>query len=242
MSVVYTVLSHTRVSSKNNLIVAILAMYRPNQPNVGNVGKYFKPVLRHLTELESRVTAKVTLKARELLILCALPSLEERVSQMEHILKSSVVESKYGEAGWEHREPDLEILKEVVDSRYTVFDVIPLFFAHHDPWVGLAALEVYIRRAYRAYTVREVEYHNDVEPPFFMSWDFVLRKVGQSEFGLPLASSYPSGQATPSRETGNPFKRISSVSDLSYLNKMQADDEPTRKGVIAPCHYLDEVE
>ncbi|KIW96224.1 uncharacterized protein Z519_03292 [Cladophialophora bantiana CBS 173.52] len=241
ISVVWTVLSHTRVSAKNNLIIAILDLYRPNQPNVGNVGKYFRPALRRLTELESRATAKVALKARELLILCALPSLEERASQMEHILKSSVVESKYGETGWEHREPDLDVLREVVDSRYTVFDVLPLFFAHHDPWVGLAALEVYVRRAYRAYTVKEVEYHNDVEPPFYLSWDFVLRKVGQSEFGLPLASSYPSGQATPS-QNGNQFKRIASVSDLSYLNKLQGDDEPSRKGVIAPCHYLDEVD
>ncbi|OAL19402.1 hypothetical protein AYO20_11646 [Fonsecaea nubica] len=241
LSVVWTVLSHTRVSAKNNLIVAILDMYRPNQPNVGNVGKYFRPALRRLTELESRATAKVALKARELLILCALPSLEERASQMEHILKSSVVESKYGETGWEHREPDLDVLREVVDSRYTVFDVLPLFFAHHDPWVSLAALEVYVRRAYRAYTVKQVEYHNDVEPPFFLSWDFVLRKVGQSEFGLPLASSYPSGQATPS-QNGNQFKRIASVSDLSYLNKLQGDDEPSRKGVIAPCHYLEEVD
>jgi acetyl-CoA carboxylase / biotin carboxylase 1 len=241
LSVVLTVLSHTRVSSKNNLIVAILDMYRPNQPNVGNVSKYFRPALRRLTELDSRATAKVTLKARELLILCALPSLEERSSQMEHILKSSVVESKYGETGWEHREPDLDILREVVDSRYTVFDVLPLFFAHHDPWVGLAALEVYVRRAYRAYTVKAVEYHNDIEPPFYLSWDFVLRKVGQSEFGLPLASSYPSGPATPA-QNGNPFKRISSVSDLSYLNKIQGEEEPARKGVIAPCNYLDEAE
>ena len=241
LTVVWTVLSHTRVPAKNNLVVAILDMYRPNQPNVGNVAKYFRPALRRLTELDSRPTARVTLKARELLILCALPSLEERSSQMEHILKSSVVESKYGETGWEHREPDLEILREVVDSRYTVFDVLPLFFAHHDPWVGLAALEVYVRRAYRAYTVKEVEYHNDVDPPFYLSWDFILRKVGQSEFGLPLASSYPSGQATPS-QSGNPMKRIASVSDLSYLNKLQGDDEPTRKGVIAPCNYLDEVD
>jgi acetyl-CoA carboxylase / biotin carboxylase 1 len=241
LSVVWTVLSHTRVSSKNNLIVAILDLYRPNQPNAGNVAKYFRPALRRLTELDSRGTAKVTLKARELLILCALPSLEERASQMEHILKSSVVESKYGESGWEHREPDLEVLREVVDSRYTVFDVLPLFFAHHDPWVGLAALEVYVRRAYRAYTVKQVEYHNDIDPPFYLSWDFVLRKVGQSEFGLPLASSYPSGQATPS-QNGNQFKRIASVSDLSYLNRLQGEDEPTRKGVIAPCNYLDEVD
>lgn len=240
-SVVYTVLSHTRVSSKNNLVAAILDLYRPNQPNVGNVAKYFRPALRRLTELESRATAKVALKARELMILCAMPSLEERSSQMEHILKSSVVDSKYGESGWEHREPDLDVIREVVDSRYTVFDVLPLFFAHNDPWVALAALEVYIRRSYRAYTVKEVTYHNDVEPPFLLSWDFVLRKVGQTEFGLPLASSFPSGQATPSQQ-GSPFKRITSVSDLSYLNKVQGGDEPSRKGVIVPCHYLDEAD
>jgi len=241
LPVVHTVLSHTRVSTKNNLILAILDMYRPNLPNVGNIAKYFKPSLRRLTELESRATAKVALKAREVLIQCALPSLEERASQMEHILKSSVVDSKYGETGWEHREPDLDALKEVVDSQYTVFDVLPLFFAHHDPWVGLAALEVYVRRAYRAYTVKEVEYHNDVEPPFFLSWEFVLRKVGQSEFGLPLASSYPSGPSTPA-QNGSPFKRVSSVSDLSYLNKTQGEEEPSRRGVIVPCHYLDEAE
>ena len=239
-AVVHTVLSHTKVQSKNNLILAILAEYKPNKPNVGNVAKYFKPSLRRLTELESRATAKVAIKSRELLIQCALPSLEERTSQMEHILKSSVVESKYGETGWEHREPDLDKLKEVVDSQYTVFDVLTHFFGHSDPWVALAALEVYIRRAYRAYTVKEVEYHNDLEPPFFLSWDFILRKVGHSEFGLPLASSYPSQPGTPS-QGNNPFKRVTSVSDLSYLNKTQSDDEPTRKGVIVACQYLDEL-
>lgn len=241
MPVVQQVLSHTRTSTKNNLIVAILDAYRPNQPGIGNVAKYFKPSLRRLTELEGRATAKVALKAREMLIQCALPSLEERSSQMEHILKSSVVQSSYGESKRQHREPDLDVLKEVVDSQYTVFDVLPLFFAHSDPWIGLAALEVYIRRAYRAYTVKEVEYHNKVEPPFFLSWDFVLRRVGQSEFGLPLQSSYPSAPGTPARE-GNPFKRITSVSDLSYLNKLQDEQEPSRKGVIVPCQYIDDAD
>lgn len=241
MPVVQQVLSHTRTSTKNNLIIAILEAYRPNQAGIGNVAKYFKPSLRRLTELEGRPTAKVALKAREILIQCALPSLEERSSQMEHILKSSVVSNSYGESTREHREPDLDILKEVVDSQYTVFDVLPLFFAHPDPWIGLAALEVYTRRAYRAYTVKEVEYHNAGEPPFFLSWDFILRRVGQSEFGLPLQSSYPSAPATPGRES-NPFKRVTSVSDLSYLNKLQGDSEPTRKGVIVPCQYIDDAD
>lgn len=242
LKVVQTVLSHSRVGAKNNLILAILDEYRPNKPNAGNIAKYFRPALRKLTELESRQTAKVALKAREVLIQCALPSLEERAAQMEHILRSSVVESRYGETGWDHREPNLEVLKEVIDSKYTVFDVLPSFFGHPDPWVSLAALEVYVRRAYRAYIVKKIEYHNESsEPPFIVSWDFVLRKVGSSEFGMPVQSSAPSTPATPGFESANPFKRVSSISDMSYLVN-QTETEPTRKGVVVPVQYLDEAE
>lgn len=240
LKVVHTVLSHSRIGAKNNLVLAILDMYRPNKPNAGNVAKYFKPSLRKLTELESRATAKVSLKAREVLIQCALPSLEEREAQMEHILRSSVVESRYGETGWDHREPNLDVLKEVVDSKYTVFDVLPKFFGHQDPWVSLAALEVYIRRAYRAYSLKSIEYHNDYEPPYIVSWNFILRKVGHSDFGMPITSSFPSTPATPTAE-GNPFKRINSISDMSYLVG-KGIDQPTRQGVIVPVQYLDEAE
>ena len=240
LKVVQTVFSHSKIGAKNNLILAILEIYRPNKPNTGNVAKYFKPALRRLTELESRSTAKVALKAREVLIQCALPSLEEREAQMEHILRSAVVESKYGETGWDHREPDLDVLKEVVDSKYTVFDVLPKFFGHQDPWVSLAALEVYIRRAYRAYSLKAIEYHNDYEPPYIVSWDFSLRKIGNAEFGMPITSGYPSTPGTPMTD-GNPFKRISSFSDMSFLLAKGAE-EPTRKGVIVPVQYIDEAE
>lgn len=235
--VIHTVLSHSRIGSKNNLILAILDMYRPNQPNVGNVGKLFKPILKKLTELESRPAAKVTLKAREVLIQCSLPSLEERVAQMEHILRSSVVESRYGETGWDHREPDIGTLKEVVDSKYTVFDVLPRFFIHQDPWVTLAALEVYVRRAYRAYTLKDVQYEPAGETPY-LSWDFTLDKIGQPEFGS-LSSTHASTPGTPTSEI-HPFKRISSISDMSYF--MDDGNGPTRKGVIIPAQYLEDVE
>lgn len=242
--VVTTVLSHSRVTAKNNLILAILDVYRPNKPNVGNIAKYLRPVLRTLADLESRQTAKVSLKAREILIQCALPSLEERKSQMEHILRSSVVESKYGESGLDHRNPALEVLKEVVDSKYTVFDVLPQFFAHEDPWVGLAALEVYVRRAYRAYVLKQIEYHADEsDNPCFVSWDFVLRKIGQSELGLPIESAAPSSPATPAtpnREAYG-FGRINSISDMSYLTRKIGEDA-ARRGVIVPCKYMDDVE
>jgi acetyl-CoA carboxylase/biotin carboxylase 1 len=194
-----------------------------------------------MTELESRQTAKVSLKAREILIQCALPSLEERTAQMEHILRSSVVESRYGETGWDHREPSLQVIKEVVDSKYTVFDVLTLFFAHEDPWVSIAALEVYVRRAYRAYILKKIEYHTDeTDTPSFVSWDFALRKIGQSEFGLPIQSAAPSSPATPVDPTQT-FGRISSISDMSYLAH-KTQEEPTRKGVIIPCRYLDDAD
>ncbi|KAI1104677.1 acetyl-CoA carboxylase [Jackrogersella minutella] len=242
MKVIQVVLSHSRVGSKNHLIQALLDEYRPNKPNVGNVGKYLRPVLRKLTELESRQTAKVSLKAREILIQCALPSLEERTAQMEHILRSSVVENNYGETGWDHREPNLDVIKEVVDSKYTVFDVLSSFFAHEDPWVNAAALEVYIRRAYRAYNFKRLEYHDDEtdSAPLFLSWDFSFRKVGQTEFSLPLASANPSVPGTPTTEVGT-FNRISSVSDMSYLNR-RTEEEPTRRGVVVPCRYLDDAD
>ena len=166
---------------------------------------------------------KVSLKAREVLIQCALPSLEERAAQMEHILRSSVVESRYGETGWEHREPDIEVLKEVVDSKYTVFDVLPIFFGHQDPWVSLAALEVYIQKSLPRVLAQEdrVSQRELLSSPFIVSWDFVLRKVGVSEFGMPVHSVYsaPSTPATPMHtRVGNPFfKRVSSISDMSYL-------------------------
>ncbi|KAL8941716.1 MAG: hypothetical protein Q9216_002089 [Gyalolechia sp. 2 TL-2023] len=240
LKVVHTVLSHSRIGAKNNLVLAIMEMYRPNKPNAGNVAKHFRPILRKLTDLESRSTAKVTLKAREILIQCALPSLEERTSQLEHILRSSVIESRYGETGWEHREPDIDVLKEVVDSKFTVFDVIPQFFGHSDPWVSLAALEVYVRRAYRAYSLKSMKYLKDSEPPYLISWDFSLRKVGHQDIGMPVDSAFQSTPATPAIEN-NPYKRMISISDMSALVGKVAN-EPIRKGVIVPVQYLDETE
>jgi acetyl-CoA carboxylase/biotin carboxylase 1 len=238
ISVVHTVLSHTRVTAKNNLMLAILDLYRPNRPGAGDVAKYFKGALQKLTELESRQTAKVSLKAREVLIQCAMPSLEERSSQMEHILRSAVVESRYGESGWDHREPNFDVIKEVVDSKFTVFDVLPQFFVHQDPWVALAALEVYTRRAYRAYQLKDIQYHTEMEQPYFLSWDFILRKVGEHEFGLPVESSTPSTPGTPAFERP---PRIQSISDMSYLTA-RIQGEPTRKGVVLPVEYLDDAD
>lgn len=95
----------------------------------------------------------MSLKAREVLIVGQMPSYEERLVQMEAVLKASVTKSYYGEQGdtdryvalldrWlpyllSYRTPSSTILKELTDSQFTVYDVLPSFFNHTDPLITL---------------------------------------------------------------------------------------------------------
>ncbi|CAG8448007.1 11827_t:CDS:2 [Ambispora gerdemannii] len=165
-TIVAVVLSHSKLGAKNNLILNLLDQVKPS--NVGQaLDRFFSPVLKSLTELDGRMMSKVALKARELLIHCHLPSYEERMAQMEQILKAAVIESHYGDDGYDYHKPSYDSLKELIDTRFAVFDVLPNFFYNDDNWIRLAALEVYARRAYRAYQVLDVEYYTDQVP--FMS-------------------------------------------------------------------------
>ncbi len=244
LGAVAVVLSHSRIGAKNNLMLAILEEFRPSSSNTQLVVRYFKPMLKNLTELDHRATAKVALKAREVLIQCALPSLEERTVQLQHILRASVVETKYGESGFDHRLPSMDVLKEVVDSKYTVFDVLPVFFAHHDQWLGLAATELYIRRANRAYYLMSVDYHVDGDGPFLLSWKFQLRGVAGYDKEAGPGSLQPSQPPTPSGEEGFDVRRIASISDMSYFTSLSKNlnEADARMGVAAPAATLDDVD
>ncbi|KAI0306019.1 acetyl-CoA carboxylase [Multifurca ochricompacta] len=173
--VVSLVLSHIKAQSKAKLVLAIL----------DHVKKVGLPVSNSDSPLFGTIVDQVSLKAREVLIAGQMPSYEERLIQMEAVLKASVGNTYYGESGSARttsRTPAVEILRELSDSRYTVFDVLPAFFANADPWVILAAFEVYVRRAYRAYTLLSIDYEegdgtDDGEAPSIVTWRFNL---GQS--------------------------------------------------------------
>ncbi|KIK95000.1 hypothetical protein PAXRUDRAFT_413240 [Paxillus rubicundulus Ve08.2h10] len=221
--VVALVLSHTKAQSKSKLVLSILDYVKTSGLPVSNAESRLYQVLSNLAALESKSSTAVSLKAREVLILGQMPSYEERLVQMEAILKSAVTSSVYGEQGAANRTPSAEILGELSDSRYTVYDVLPAFFSHVDPLVTLAAFEVYVRRAYRAYSLLSIDYEegdgpDDGELPSAVTWRFNL---GRSH----------SPPATPSVTAPDP-RRQGSVSDLTYLiNRNQS--QPIRTGVIA---------
>ena len=230
--VVATVLSHSRVSSKNNLILAILKHYQPLCQQNSEVADALRSSLKQIVELESRATAKVSLKAREILIQCALPSIKERSDQLEHILKSSVTQTRYGEIGASHREPQLEVLKDVIDSKYVVFDVLAQFLVHPDPFVASAAAEVYIRRAYRAYNViGSLVYHTTNDLPI-VEWKFQLPSLSTAAYNAVPQSKNLLGKS--------PMGRAVSVSDLTFIST--DDSQPLRTGILVPANHLDDVE
>lgn len=133
------VLSHSKAQSKNKLILALLEDIQRQVPgpSVGGVDESLNEVLRNIAALESRSATQVALKAREVLIRTQQPSYEERSSQMEQILTQSVRTGYYGEQGGGHRQPSAEMLRELTDSRFIVYDVLPTFFTHKDHWVSL---------------------------------------------------------------------------------------------------------
>ncbi|PCH36265.1 acetyl CoA carboxylase [Wolfiporia cocos MD-104 SS10] len=221
-NVVALVLSHNMAQRKGRLVMMILDHVKNSGSTVSNPESRLYKVLQGLASLESRSSTQVSLKAREVLISCQMPSYEERKIQMEGILKASVTNSFYGEQGSDMKTPSIDVLRELIDSRYTVYDVLPTFFNFHEQWITSAALEVYIRRGYRAYSLLSVDYEegdglDDGDAPHIVTW----------RFNLPQSHSPPT---TPS--LSNNARRQGSVSDLTYMiNKHQK--QPLRTGAIA---------
>lgn len=229
-AVVKMVLSHSKIASKTKLALALLDIVKAESPQATMTPESrLSTTLSRLAALDSRPTAKVALKAKEVLIVGSLPSYEERMGQLEHILKAATTTSYYGEAGIGPRLPSSDMLKEVTDSRFTVFDVLTTFFDHQDPWISLAALEVYVRRAYRVYNVMHLDYEAGQQggEPNIVTWRF---KLGGSS----------SEAATPRVDSVKDFSRIASMSDLSYV--VHSKSEPVRFGLMTSYNHLVDLE
>ncbi|GAV53882.1 hypothetical protein ZYGR_0AK03840, partial [Zygosaccharomyces rouxii] len=223
--VVVIVLSHAKVAAKNNLILAILKHYQPLCKMSSQVASIISGPLKHIVELESKATARVALQAREILIQGALPSVKERSEQVEHILKSSVVRPTYGATNPKRSEPDMEVLKDLIDSNYVVFDVLTPFLSYPDPAVAAAAAQVYVRHAYRAYTIGEVKVCEGTTTPI-CKW----------KFQMPSAAF----TSIPQIKTKFGMNRAISVSDLTYV--ADPENSPLRTGILVSAEHLDDVD
>lgn len=106
-----------------------------------------RDLLQTLSTLRAAPNANVALRARKLLISLTLPSFNQRRLQMESSLQAAV----------EHRDAAAR-LQEIVQSPYTFFDVLTTFFYHRQSALRMAALEIYIRRAYAAHQLSRIRH------------------------------------------------------------------------------------
>ncbi|KAI8319859.1 acetyl-CoA carboxylase [Martensiomyces pterosporus] len=230
--IVEAMTSHAGVATKNKIVLAMLDVIRPVSTQSGSLDANYEEVLKSLTALSGRATAKVALKAREVLLQCQVPSLEERMRQMEHILKSSVTETVYG-SGEEYRTPSYDAIKDLIVTNYYVFDVLQSFLYNPNPYIRLAALEVYVRRAYHMYNLVDFEYTTDEGAPFMVRWRFILQDDSSGMFA---------GQIGRGSSVSD-LKRIMSVSDLNFAVDKDADPEQyLRQGAMASFDTFTEME
>jgi acetyl-CoA carboxylase/biotin carboxylase 1 len=218
--------SHARIAWKSKFADAILKKISelrrilskaPNSANLFNV-------LHDLVEMGSaqRAHIQVQLCARSVLTTLQLPDFDERYKSIESVLvPASTALSKITSSG-PYNAPESDSLRELVDSSFSIFDVLPAFF--HDYEMDLAhspiskelrltALTTYIRRAYNTYKVYAIKHHPEICVPT-IEWHF---QFPYHNVGIGSAK----GEAL----------RAVSVSDMTLMVK-RGDLGPVRVGVM----------
>uniref|UniRef100_A0A803TBB0 Acetyl-CoA carboxylase alpha n=1 Tax=Anolis carolinensis TaxID=28377 RepID=A0A803TBB0_ANOCA len=138
-------------------------------------------ILTELTQLSKTTNAKVALRARQVLIASHLPSYELRHNQVESIFLSAI--DMYG------HQFCIENLQKLILSETSIFDVLPNFFYHSNQVVRMAALEVYVRRAYIAYELNSVQHRQLKDNTCVVEFQFMLPTSHPNRLGLNAGTS-----------------------------------------------------
>ncbi|XP_053341778.1 acetyl-CoA carboxylase 1 isoform X4 [Clarias gariepinus] len=157
------IFSHAQVTKKNSLVTMLIDQLCGRDPTLTDE---LMAILTELTQLSKTTNAKVALRARQVLIASHLPSYELRHNQVESIFLSAI--DMYG------HQFCIENLQKLILSETSIFDVLPNFFYHSNQVVRMAALEVYVRRAYIAYELNSVQHRQLRDNTCIVEFQFML--------------------------------------------------------------------
>jgi len=146
-AVTSTIFSHSQVAKKNILVTMLIDHLWANEPGLTDE---LASTLSELTSLNRSEHSRVALRARQVLIAAHQPAYELRHNQMESIFLSAI--DMYG------HEFHPENLQKLILSETSIFDILHDFFYHTNKAVCMAALEVYLRRAYISYDLTRLEH------------------------------------------------------------------------------------
>ncbi|NXP82489.1 ACAC carboxylase, partial [Ramphastos sulfuratus] len=185
------IFSHAQVTKKNLLVTMLIDQLCGRDPTLTDE---LINILTELTQLSKTTNAKVALRARQVLIASHLPSYELRHNQVESIFLSAI--DMYG------HQFCIENLQKLILSETSIFDVLPNFFYHSNQVVRMAALEVYVRRAYIAYELNSVQHRQLKDNTCVVEFQFML------------PTSHPNRMSFSSNLNHYGMVQVASVSDV----------------------------
>ncbi|XP_026541261.1 acetyl-CoA carboxylase 2 isoform X1 [Notechis scutatus] len=174
------IFSHAQVAKKNLLVTMLIDQLCGRDPTLTDE---LMAILNELTQLSKTEHAKVALRARQVLIASHLPSYELRHNQVESIFLSAI--DMYGHQFCP------ENLKKLILSETTIFDVLSTFFYHANQVVRMAALEVYVRRAYIAYELNSLQHRQLLDGTCVVEFQFMLPSSHPNRMSVPVSISNP---------------------------------------------------
>ncbi|XP_042344465.1 acetyl-CoA carboxylase isoform X2 [Plectropomus leopardus] len=183
------IFSHAQVSKKNILVTMLIDQLCGRDPTLADE---LMAILNELTQLSKMENSKVALRARQVLIASHLPSYELRHNQVESIFLSAI--DMYGHQFCP------ENLKKLILSETSIFDVLPNFFYHSNQVVCMAALEVYVRRAYIAYELNSIQHHQLQDGTCAVDFQFMLPSSHPNRIPVPMSGSGHFKMRRPSSE------------------------------------------
>ncbi|XP_069470784.1 acetyl-CoA carboxylase 1 isoform X2 [Ambystoma mexicanum] len=189
------IFSHAQVTKKNLLVTMLIDQLCGRDPTLTDE---LLNILTELTQLSKTTNAKVALRARQVLIASHLPSYELRHNQVESIFLSAI--DMYG------HQFCIENLQKLILSETSIFDVLPNFFYHSNQVVRMAALEVYVRRAYIAYELNSVQHRQLKDSTCVVEFQFML------------PTSHPNRMSFSSNLNHYGMFHVASVSDVLLDN------------------------
>jgi len=214
------IFSHNQVAKKNILVTILIDHVWVNEPGLTDE---LAPILNELTTLNRSENSRVALRARQVLIAAHQPAYELRHNQMESIFLSAI--DMYG------HDFHPENLQKLIMSETSIFDVLHDFFYHINKAVRMAALEVYVRRAYTSYELTCLQHQELYGNMCIVQFQFLLPSSHPNRIPHNKASS----QATMSH--------VPSIEEMQYMEvPFLQMDGCQRTGIMAAFTKFEEFE
>lgn len=240
------IFSHAQVTKKNSLVTMLIDQLCGRDPTLTDE---LMAILTELTQLSKTTNAKVALRARQVLIASHLPSYELRHNQVESIFLSAI--DMYG------HQFCIENLQKLILSETSIFDVLPNFFYHSNQVVRMAALEVYVRRAYIAYELNSVQHRQLKDNTCIVEFQFMLptshpnrgniptlnRKLSAplQDYRLPditANASAATGAASESAENEDRMSFSSNLNHYGMVHMASVSDVLLDTSFTPPCQRM----